>query len=170
MKTLRTLLVIAVAIFGSSLISFGQTKTVVAVASANVVKTLTIENTTPLTFGTFGALADGPSTVILATNDGRTGTAGIVGADGKAGQFKITGEPGTTVAITVPGAASLTGPGSAMTIASNAWTYSISGLSSVTLAPVTGIATFSVGATLAVGTAQTPGAYSGNYTITVNYN
>ena len=146
-------------------------------AKATVIKALTIANTSNLEFGTFAGRNSTASTVIVSVTGSRaTSTADLIGNDGLAGTFVITGEPGAVVSITLPtSTVNLVGTdaaagGADMTIGSGTWVTNQVSNSSVTLTAVTGVVTLKVGATLAVGAAQKAGPYSGSFTVSVNYN
>jgi len=155
---------------GTSTLSTGGT------AAANVVKALTMAQSTPMDFGTFAGLAGATSTVVLATSGSRSAsTADIVGGNGVAGEFLLTGQSGSLVSITMPtSVTNLIGTGAAvggdnMTItATTGWITDQANLASVTLTG--GSITLKVGATLNVGIDQKVGPYAGTYTISVNYN
>ena len=80
-----------------------------------------------------------------------------------AGTFTASGDASTAVTISFTNG-SLTGPGAAMTL--DNFTHDAGG------SPTTdgsGDLTFNVGADLGVNGSQVSGAYSGTYTVTVNY-
>lgn len=169
---MKKLLFFAVIILGFSAVSFGQsTSTVTSSASATILASINISNTTPLNFGTVGAKAT-TSTVVLATDDSRTASTATlfgVGAPAKAGVFGIVGTPLAAFTIVLPTApVVLTGPSAAtMTINSTDW---VSDLGSTSALSGTGTQTLKVGTTLQVGINQTAGTYTGSYAVTVNYN
>jgi hypothetical protein len=174
---MKKLIVFAIAIFGFTAVSFGQTNTVSnATATAKVIKALTLTNPIGLDFGTFSGLSTAASTVVLATNSSRTGSTAdlLAGQGGTAASFTITGEPDALVTISLPAAStSLTSVAvgsTAMTIASGTWVTNMTDNAAVVLTTGTGITSFLVGATLAVGINQTTGTYNGTYAVTVNYN
>ena len=154
MKTLRTLLVIAIVIFGSVATSFGQTGTsLTANAAAKVLTALTITETQALNFGTFGASTDA-RTVVVATNNARTGsTANLIASDGgKAAIFDIVGAASTAINFTIPttGLTTLTRTSGSETMTitnSSGWTSTPSDLTSITTA-IDGKAQVKLGATL----------------------
>lgn len=162
-NTLRTgLLVTAVATAGA-FASYLQAATVSTTASANILQPISVSKTADLSFGEVypdGTLA---GTVTVDFAGGRTfgGGASAGTAPGAAGSFTVTGEAGSTYALTIPAAVSLTGPGTAMNV-----TLSNNSLGDLT----TGTETFQVGGALDVGVAQTAGAYSATFDVTVNYN
>ena len=138
-------------------------------ATAVVKKALTITKGNDLSFGTFSGLSDATSTVIMSNAGVRTGTADMIGSDGNAGTFGVTGEASQIIAITLPASdVTLTSGANTMTIASASFN------SDKTVAGValngTGNLTISVGATLSVGNNQAAGSYSGTFSVSVNYN
>lgn len=178
MKTLRTLLVIAVAIFGFSAVSFGQTTSTVAAApaTATVLTPIVLTNPQPLIFGTFVSDATSPYTVILGMNDDRSAsTAQIyeIGALAKTAIFHVVGTPDATFAFTLPtGLTTLTGPSAhTLTILAADWITNL-GDNSVLTSTLSsgGIYDLYIGTTLQVPANRAAGNYSGTYAISVNYN
>lgn len=122
-----------------------------------------------LSFGAFAAGAGGSVTV--SPQSTRTATGDVIlmtggqFSQGGAASFDLTGSPNATYQITLPadGQVTLTGSqGGSMTLSS--FTSSPSGqgqLSSV------GTQTLYVGATIAIGSNQAPGTYSGTINVTV---
>ena len=122
----------------------------------------------------FGTVAGGsvPGSVILDTASGRiaTGDAQILGSGpGSAATFQLTGEPGNAYSLSY-GNGTLASPGGdQMTVT----TFTDNSAGTI---PPAGTATFQVGATLNVGSDQSPGLYSTStgggspYTVTINYN
>jgi hypothetical protein len=137
-------------------------------ANATIVAPLSISETTEMSFGDISPDADTATTVQLddAGNVSSPDGAGLAGGTVDSGLFTVSGFGALTFDITLPanGVVTLTGPGPAMAVDN----FVDSGGGSGTLAA--GIATFTVGADLSVGANQTAGAYSGSYTVTVNYN
>jgi hypothetical protein len=91
----------------------------------------------------------------------------VASGSGSAASFTVQGDPNLTYSIGLPpdGVVSLEGPAGTMAI--NLFQSAPSGagvLSGI------GAQTLAVGATLTVGANQAPGAYAGNFTVTVNYN
>ena len=104
----------------------------------------------------------------------RTGsTANLIATGpGAVGTFDLTGDVTAPITIGLPqGVTSLTGPANAvpMTIAAADWTTDGGSLGSYVIGSG-GARTLKVGATLTVNANQTPGAYTGTYTVTANYN
>ena len=133
-------------------------------ATATVIAPITINSTTALNFGSFSNA--NPGTVTISTAGARTASGVLLSGTntGLGGIFTVggsaTGTPGFS--ITSPQGFSVTGPGTAMpfTLTLPGATGTLSG----------GAATIAVGGVLTVGTAQTAGAYSGSYSVVVEYN
>ncbi|MBN2780192.1 MAG: DUF4402 domain-containing protein [Alphaproteobacteria bacterium] len=93
-----------------------------------------------------------------------TGSSTFIGSSGVSrGSFTITGQPSYTVSITPGSNATLTGPGGNITLS----TITVDSTSKTLNA--SGAATVYVGARVVFPASITPGTYSGNYSITVNY-
>jgi hypothetical protein len=176
---MKKLFLIAIVVIGFSTASFAQAASSTLstnAASTTIMAPIILENTIPLAFGTVGASA-GATTVILAMNGTRGGTATVydaVGAPATAASFNVTGTPNATFVITLPtGGTQLAGTG----VASGAPVMTITDWNiGTTLNPaaldLNGLKTFQLTGTLNVGTAavQTPGLYTGTYSVTVAYN
>ena len=135
-------------------------------ANAEIVASIAIVNTGALEFGQI--IAGPAGTVAVSTASVRTSPSTTLyfanGTTPAAATFDVTGGADSTYSITLPAdaAVSLTGPGVAMVV--NSWVSS----------PATGLLTggtetLSVGATLSVDAAQTEGAYTGTFDVTVAY-
>jgi hypothetical protein len=130
---------------------------------------IAIGNTRSLSFGSFVAGSGG--SVTISPSGARSAAGGVTlipSGAGTAAQFSITGDPGMTYSISLPldGEAELSnGAGQSMPL--RAFTSDPSGIG---LFSISGSQTLSVGATLDVSASQTAGAYSGAFSITVNYN
>jgi len=141
-------------------------------ATALVAPAQTLTNTSALSFGGFVAGSGG--TVTVATGGGRMKTGGVIlvnqGGVAAAAQFTVSGTPTATFTITLPadGTVFLSGSTSG-SMALNGFTSSPPNTASAGVLSGGGTATISVGATLTVGNAQTPGSYGGNFNVTVNY-
>lgn len=157
---------VALALFGMALISspaFAASAN--ADATATVVTPIQITKDTDLAFGKFAAGTGG--TIVIGTDGTRTkdGNVTVIGAGNTAAKFTVGGEANCTYAITIPvGNVTLTSAGGTMT--ANAFTGS---QTTGTLSAL-GSDTFTVGATLTAGNAQAPGAYSGTFAVSVDYN
>jgi hypothetical protein len=134
-------------------------------ASVTVAQPIAVSETTSLNFGTITSSASA-GTVVISTAGARSVTGGVgeLGGSPAAASFSVTGEGNNAFSISLPSSASLTGPGTAMTV--NAIAHNAGGTPSLS----GGSRTFSVGATLNVGASQTAGAYTGTYSVTVSYN
>ena len=141
-------------------------------AAATVVAPVSIVNDAPIAFGTFTPAA---GTIVTSPDGNRSASGGAAtlssAVPASAGQLTVSGAAQATYAISASGGV-LTGTGDPMT------------LSNITLAAATAtgtpIASGTIGAggthvirtggQLAVAPNQRPGAYSGSYTVTVEYN
>ncbi len=116
-------------------------------------------------------------TVTVSPTNVRTATNGIVmvGNDYQVARFAGMGAQNQRVRIRVaPAAIALTGPGPAMTvnnfvIGPAPTLQQVGGSSNYRIQPANGIFMFTVGGTLAVGANQPGGAYSGTFTVTLDY-
>ncbi|MFC2992789.1 DUF4402 domain-containing protein [Halomonas tibetensis] len=139
------------------------------VASHGWAQEIAIQNTRGLSFGSFvagsgGSVAVSPSGLRSAGGD----VLLIRSGEGIAAEFTVTGDTQATYTIQLPGDdfVTLTGPGSDMVI--NAFTSAPSGAGGQLSAG--GSQALTVGGTLNVGNAQTPGDYAGSFSVIVNYN
>ncbi len=155
--------IIAASLFAvtSFLVSGDRAEAITAGASAQIAIPVTISETTALNHGTVTA-SGSLGTVDITTAGARSVTGGVAELGGTVSQgiFAVTGETNTAFTTTMDATSSLSGPGTAMiaTLSNDA----PSNLSS-------GSATINVGSSLAVAASQTPGAYTGTFSITVNY-
>ncbi len=133
-------------------------------ATANVVVPLAINEVSPLNWGTFAPDPSSPGTVTVGTTGVPSSTVVSYLTLGDPGIFSVTGD-GSRSFITSLSANphTFTGANPANTMTGNL----------VFLAPPAltgGVAGVQVGGTLDVGAGQAADVYSGNYTVTVNYN
>jgi len=138
---------------------------VTANASANVITPLAIAESTGMDFGDV-SVGTGGGTVVLDTTGGRsvTGDAeAVTGGTQTAGVYNVTGSGTKAYSITFPASATISSGGNNMTV--DTFTHD----AGATPALTGGADTFNVGATLTISPSQAPGAYSGTYTLTVNY-
>jgi hypothetical protein len=169
MKTLRTLLVIAVAIFGFTATSFAQS-TATATATATLLVPISIQKTQDMDFGTAAATATA-GTLGLSDADVVTPSAGIQKISGvpKSAAFTVTGEGASTYVITLPSAPyTLTN-----TIGTGHETMTVDGFQTTTVPKLTaGTQNFKVGATLHIAAGQAAGVYTNvvPFSVIVNYN
>jgi hypothetical protein len=132
-------------------------------ASVKILKSITVTKTSDLYFGKVlpsGAAA----TVAIADNGARTCGAGLSCYDTTtAGGFNVTGTSGETVSVKIdnPSIKLSDGSGNAMGVTLSTST------SSMTLTG--GAGTFKVAGVLSVGANQAAGNYSGQYSVSVNY-
>ena len=132
-------------------------------ASAQIQTAITITEDTQMDFGIIAVdTSGGTVTISSAGAVSGPGTYSFSGSPA-AGTFTASGDASTAVTISFTNG-SLTGPGTAMTL--NNFTHDAGGSPTTN---GTGDLTFNVGADLVVGANQTAGAYSGTYTVTVNY-
>lgn len=116
----------------------------------------------------FGAFVAGPGKVVIPAVGARTriGSVILLSSDGGSmAQFSVTGDDGTTFAISLPadGMVFLDNGSSNMPV--NKFTSNPSATGSIS-----GTRMISVGATLDVAAGQATGSYSGNFTVIVDYN
>ena len=147
-------------------------------ANATVVRPIAIGNSSPhLRFGSFSTSGAG-QTVAIATDGQRTLT-GVLGVSNSqnafgAASFSVTGEAGLTYSITLPTSVNITtGGGSGPeTMAVSSFVSNPSGtgtLSGTAGSNSAGAQTLLVGATLTTVASQATGTYTGNFTVTVQY-
>jgi uncharacterized protein DUF4402 len=136
-------------------------------ATATIVPAISISKTADLAFGLIVAGAGG--TVAIGTDSSRSvnGPVGLTNGSFpvSAASFTVTGGANLNYTVSLPTSTTLAGPSSAsMTV--NAFTSNPSATGTIGSG---GTSTLAVGATLTVGAAQTPGSYTGTFTVTVNY-
>ena len=173
MKNISKVLVVAAIALVSANHSFAQA-TATASASATIITPITIVKNVDMKFGNVAVSATLAGTVIMAPAGSRTtGGAGGVTLPATTGtvsaaSFTVSGQSGYTYAITLPSTATITDPVSSSTMTVNGFTSSPATTGLLT----GGSQTLTVGATLNVGAAQTPGTYTNasGVPVTVNYN
>ena len=156
-------LIAAASIFAVTafLVSGERAEAITGGASARIAIPVTVSESTALDHGTVTASGStGTVTISVAGVRGVTGGVAALGGSPTQGIFAVTGEANSAFTTTIDATSSLTGPGTAMiaTLGDDA----PASLSS-------GSATVNVSSSLAVGANQVAGAYSGTYSITVNY-
>lgn len=154
----------------------GQACTETAFAGATVLATpVVVTKTADLSFGRFATGAAG--SITISTSGARTVSGGVLPAGGgamTAASFAVTGAGGAAYSITHGGA-------TVVSRSSGPETMTMTRFSDVTGANATtgvvaggalngGAQSIYVGATLAVGANQAPGAYTGTLSVTVEYN
>jgi hypothetical protein len=166
--------ILFIVLVGIATTSFGQTSANAdANASATIVGSLTLAKTDDLKFGQMTS-PSAPSTVTVTPAGGisSTGTIALIGGSPvSAAAYNVSGTQGATYAITLPAdnAVKLTGAGADMPLTAFSCSYATK--VSTLGAPVAGINdTFSVGATLNVGTGQAQGVYGATFNVAIAYN
>ncbi len=118
-----------------------------------------------LVFGRYATSETQGGTVTInpATN-GKTVTGGVqdFGGPHQRAQFEITGDTDEAYAVTLPSQITISAGGDSMTV--NAFTWSGTGVLEFD------VDTIWVGATLNLTANQPPGLYTGQFTVTVEYN
>lgn len=134
-------------------------------ADAEIVAPIAVTaGTNSLQFGLVGNTA--AHVVTVSTADARSSTVPaqlVAGTTPTAADFNVTGSGAATYTITLPASVSLTGTGPAMTV--NNFVHDAGATPTLTA----GADAFNVGADLTVPSGQTAGAYTGSFTVTVNY-
>lgn len=150
-----------IGVFASASVAFATDET--GNASAQIQQAISITEDTAMDFGTVAVDGSG-GTVTISAAGAVSGPAGYTFSGAPAaGTFTASGDASTAVTISFTDG-SLTGSGDAMTL--DNFTHDAGGT------PATdgsGDLTFNVGGDLVVNAAQASGAYSGTYTVTVNY-
>ena len=143
------------------LLSGERAEAITANASSTIAAPIAIAETTALSFG-FASSSGTSGTVEISLTGVQTATGGVGALAGSPSQgvFSVTGEGTSAFTTTMDPTSSLTGPGTAMTA-----TLSNDAPANLTA----GSATINVSGSLAVAASQVNGAYSGTYSITVNY-
>lgn len=152
-------------------LTFSPAVVLVAILVGSPAVAQTITPTQDLSFGAFAAGAGG--TVTISPQSTRTASGDVIlmtggqFSQGSSASFDVAGTPGATYQITLPAdnVVSLSGSqGGSMSVSS--FTSSPSGQGQLNLL---GTQTLYVGATLGVGSNQTPGSYSGSFAVTIVY-
>lgn len=150
---------------------FGGFDTVSLPIIATLWRPLTITQTKQLNFGAINVSTGNAVVNMSAQNGNRTivsGAAGITlisSLPGNPAEFAITGQPNTSINVSLPSSITLTGPGAPMTV--NNFSRRPGGSSTNTNS--NGNLTLTVGANLIINANQAAGVYNGTYTISVNY-
>ncbi len=128
---------------------------------------ITIVNSQALSFGKFVA-ANGSLTVNPAGTRSATGAIVLLQTGpGQAAQFVVTGDPDAVYSVSLPidGIVAIANGGSSVPVNGFA-----SNPASTGVLPVSGTQLLNVGARLDVTAGLTPGAYSGTFSVVVDYN
>ncbi len=153
--------VASVSIYSTALIA----ATVSGTANANVLTPLSIVAGADMNFGDIAGDATAITTVDLDPSTGATssGDGASVAGTTAAGVFTVTGSGTLSYTIDPIADTTLTGPGTAMTLTN--LDDSLGGTGTL----AAGTQNFTVGGTLTLNANQGVGAYSGTYSVTVNY-
>ena len=128
----------------------------------------TIAQNVGLSFGSFVANTGGTIAVNAASGRSKTGSLFLMPqGSGSAAQFTVSGTPLSSYTITLPADGTVFLSSSGRSMAINGFTSSPG--NTITL-PLNGTQMLSVGATLTVGNTQTPGSYTGSFSVTLNHN
>jgi len=151
-------------------------------AGAELVRVLTITNTTPLHFGVIGITAGTAGTVVMSTAGVRTPDAGTTtiintGTQKTVAQFSLTGTAGAVYSIGLPSTITVTTATGAgiKTMTIDALKVKVDAASEATAVLATGtlsggLSSFLIGGTLNIVATQQVGIYAGTYNVTVDYN
>ena len=135
---------------------------------ASAAQAQTITQNVGLSFGSFVANTGG--SITLSPASGRSNTGGLFlmpQGSGSAAQFTVSGTPSSSYTITLPADGTVLLSNGNHHMAINGFTSSPG--NTITM-PLNGTQMLSVGATLTVGNTQTPGSYTGSFSVTLNYN
>ena len=173
MKTTNIVnMAIVATLLGCNPVSIAQV-TATAAASVSIIEPIGLAKNADMDFGNAAVSASTGGTIVLSPTGSRTvggsgvtlpATAGTIAAAG----FTVSGRPGYTFAITLPGSAIIYGPGTA--------SLTVNGFMSVPSVTGTlgsgGTQPLHIGATLNIPASQPPGNYTNATAIrvTVNYN
>jgi len=135
--------------------------------SSTVVPAITITKTSDLQFGLIVA---GPGGTVVIGTDGTLTASGPTALSNAsypvtAAGFTVTGMATLAYTITLPTTITLNGPSSSTMSIGNF----ISNPANTGTIGAGGTSTLAVGGTLTVSSTQTPGAYTGTFNVTVNY-
>lgn len=141
-------------------------------ATASVFRAIAISRTTNLQFGTIVRPRSGSGTVTISAAGIRsvtgTGTVALSAPAPTAATFSVTGEGGQAVTVAVPATITMTSGANSLTVTTLSTGSGVQALSS-TLGNAGSLAV-AVGGSFPI-TASTPtGAYSGTFSVTVQYN
>ena len=134
-------------------------------ANATIVQAIGISAVNTLEFGDI--LNGAANTVTVSALTGArsaTDATQLIGGTVQAASFSVTGDNNRAYTITLPASATVTGPGAA-TMTVDTFTHDAGGAPALTA----GADSFNVGANLTVANGQAAGAYTGTFTVTVNY-
>ena len=128
----------------------------------------TITQNVGLSFGSFVANTGGNITLSPASERSKTSSLFLMPqGSGSAAQFTVSGTAEAIYAITLPADGTVLLSSGNQRMAINGFTSSPG--NTITM-PLNGTQMLSVGATLTVGNTQTPGSYTGSFSVTLNHN
>lgn len=163
MNTTSIVAAVAVAGFVGFASSGAMAASTTGTANATIVSALSVTaGGTPLEFGTIGNAAN---TVTVDTTGARSATDAtqLAGGTPTAADFNVTGNASTAYSISIP-ATTITDGTTVLTV--NNFTHDAGATPTLSAG---GADTFNVGADLIVTAGATTGAYTGTFTVTVNY-
>ena len=135
-------------------------------ATANIQTSIALTNTANLAFANIVPDAAQAGTVVIDTSGGRT-CAPVLSCSGStsAAAFDVSGSDGSTYQVTLPPETLVSSGGNNMTV--SAFNSSLAGNTGTLTG---GTDSFTIGGTLNVGANQATGSYTGQFTVTVEYN
>lgn len=138
--------------------------------AGNALAQMTVTNTQSLSFGKFVAGSGGTVTISPSGFRSATGSVELLNANGgSAAEFVVSDtdplNASRSYTITLPADGTVTLTAGSGTMAANTFTSDPQDVGMLTA----GSQTVRVGATLSVQAAQAPGAYSGTFSIIINY-
>lgn len=134
--------------------------------AASILAPISISSTTSMNFGTVGVAVTSGSLEIMP--DGTTipiNVTELAGGIASEGVFTVTGDGNAAYSVTLPTSTILSSGPNTVTVDS----FNHDGGATPTIAGG-GSRDLAIGATLNIGNNQLSGTYSGNYSVTVNYN
>lgn len=136
-------------------------------ASADVITLLTVTKNDDLVFGKFVVNNASAGTVVVAAADGarsQTGGVDLIASTGvQAGRVTVAGQTGIAYTVSLPASVNLTSGDNTMALGSFT-------TDQTSLTELSGETIVKIGGTLTVAAAQAPGAYTGSFTVSANYN
>lgn len=156
---------------GTAFAQAANTDSETATGSVTIIRPLTITKNSDLAFGRIVQPRTGTGTVALAnTGNSVVAAAGAVALTGittSRAQFTVDGEGGQVVTTSIPSTVSLDNGPSSIVVALAPDFGSTVTLSGALAAA--GSSTLNVGGSFNLPSTQTPGAYTGSFTVTVAY-
>jgi hypothetical protein len=169
--------IVAALVLGCFATKVNAQATASASATATIITPIGLTNldNQSLSFGNIAVTTGADVTLTAAASTSRTKSGnGVTFSTANPGtlsaaKFQVTGTTGYTYDVTLPGDNDVTiddgvGGGTAMAVT----TFTRSTVAAISATAASNV--FYVGATLAVGSAQTAGNYSGTFNVIVNYN